>query len=250
MMSRIEFRSRHGLGLLVGICVFCAIGSLALYSCSSKQQVLLRDDGSGKVQFHVRIDKILMNAANGLSQGGSGSTSSSEFDIPKIKEVFAKNKALTLESLSSQNSGILTGTFTFTNIGGLFGSTSNEQNNDIVSFSHSPSGNVLKVHITRSNFAQIARLAGMTDNPMYQMFGPEQNAATSVDDLNQMMVYVLGKAGPAALKSSSVDVQVTVDGKIISQAGGTLKGDSVVFHIPLVRLLLLATPLDLSVTFS
>jgi hypothetical protein len=241
---------RRGFRSLIGLCVLCTVGLLALYSCSSKQQVLLRSDGSGSVQFRVTIGKILMNAANGLSQGGSGSASAGEFDIPKIKEVFSKNKALKLESLTSPSSGVLAGSFTFNDIGKLFHGSSNGQPSDIVTFTQTASGNLLKVHITRANFAQIAELAGMTDNPMYLMFGPEQNAATSVDDLNQMMVYVLGESGPAALKSSAIDVQVNVDGKVISQTGGTLSGNTVHFHIPLVRLLLLATPLDFSVAFS
>jgi len=65
-----------------------------------------------------------------------------------------------------------------------------------------------------------------------------------------MMVYVLGDSGPAALKASAIDIEVTVDGKVLGQTGGVQKGNTVDFHIPLVQLLLLPKPLDYSITFS
>lgn len=233
---------------MVGIALLCAIGLLALYSCASSQQVLLRGDGSGTVHFRVRIDKILIDAANSLAP--SGSSKSGEFDIPKIKEVFSKNPTVSLESLSSPSPGVLTGSFTFNDIGKLFSGSASAATSNIVSFTHGASSNLFKVHITRGNFAQIADLAGMKTNPLYQMFGPEQNAATSEGDLDQMMTYVLGSGGPAALKASTIDVDVQVNGKIISQTGGVVNGNTVRFHIPLVKLLLLQTPLDYSITFS
>lgn len=250
MMPRKHPESMRKALSAAGLCIVCAIGLAAISSCSSKQQMLLRSDGSGSVQFRVTIDKVLMNAANGLSSGGSSSPQPGQFDIPKIRSVFSKNPALKLQSISSPGKGVLSGKFTFSSIGSLFQNDSGTSSEGIVTFTRGPSRNVLKVHITRTNFAQIADLAGMTKDPLYQMFGPEQNAATSLDDLNQMMVYVLGESGPAALKASSIDVEVQVAGRIISQKGGVLQGNKVRFHIPLVRLLLLKTPLDFSITFS
>lgn len=226
------------------------MGLLLLSACTMKQHVILSSDGSGNAQFRVVIDKSLMDAAAGLSPGSSAREKPGEFDIPKIKKIFAKNTSLKLESLTSPSAGVLTGSFTFTDIGALFQGASGSSPGGIITYSKGPSGNVLKIHITRANFADIANLAGMTTNPLYQMFGPEQNATTSADDLNQMMVYVLGNSGPAALKASSIDVVVSVDGRITGQTGGVREGKNVHFHIPLVRLLLLARPLDYSVTFS
>lgn len=234
---------RRRIGLLVGGATF---SFLLLASCTTRQAIVLHSNGSGSVQFRATISKTLMDASKGLGSGGSTQTQAGEFDIPKIKEVFSKNNSITLTSLSSPKSGVLTGSFTFSDIGKLF----QGKGAGIVSFTNTASGHRLSVHITRSNFAQIAHLAGMTNNPLYQMFGPEQNAGTSQSELNQMMVYVLGKSGPAALKASTIDITVTVPGGLVSQQGGVRKGNTVQFRIPLSRLLLLAKPLDYSITFS
>ncbi len=232
---------------VAGLICAALVAAAALTSCSARQQVLLRSNGSGSVEFRVVISKSLMDAASSLSQGTTEAQKPGEFDIPKIKSVFSKNPALKLDSLSSPSAGVLAGSFSFTDINKLFQNQSSEA---VVQYVRGSAGNRLEVHITRNNFADIAKLAGMDANPLYQMFGPEQNAATTESDLDQMMVYVLGDSGPAALKSSAIDVVVKVDGKITAQNGGILEGNSVHFHIPLVQLLLLAKPLDYSVTFS
>jgi hypothetical protein len=43
---------------------------------------------------------------------------------------------------------------------------------------------------------------------------------------------------------------VKVDGEIVSQTGGSVAGGAVVFKVPLLRMLMLETPLDYSVTFT
>lgn len=249
MLTNSVKRSRRSFAV-VGVGLICAFGLIALSSCASSQRVLLRGNGSGTVHFRVKIEKILVDAAKSLSPSGSTKANAGEFDIPKIKEVFSKNPDVTLQNLSTPSTGVLAGSFTFNDIGKLFSSTSGSSASDIVSFTRGASSNVFKVHITRNNFSQIAELAGMKTNPLYQMFGPEQNSATSEGDLDQMMTYVLGSGGPAALKASTIDVEVQVNGKIISQSGGVVNGNTVHFHIPLVRLLLLQNPLDYSITFS
>lgn len=223
---------------------------LLLASCAMDQRVMLHGDGSGSVHFRVTISKLLMSAASDLSQSGSSTAKPGEFNIPKIRKVFEENHSVDLESLSSPVPGTLTGNFTFSDVRSIFARAADPGGSAIITFTQTSSRDVLKVHITRHNFTEIARLAGMSSNPLYQMFGPEQNAATSVDDLNQMMVYVLGKSGPAALKGSSIDVVVSVNGAILGESGGVRRGNSVHFHIPLTRLLLLAKPLDYSITYS
>lgn len=236
-----------GRAAVAGLICAALVAIAGLTSCSARQQVLLHGNGSGNVQFRVAISKSLMDAAGGLSQASAGAQKPGEFDIPKIKAVFSKNPSLKLESLSSPSAGVLAGSFSFTDINKLF---QNQGGSAVVQYVQGSAGNRFEVHITRSNFADIAKLAGMDTNPLYQMFGPEQNAATTESDLDQMMVYVLGDSGPAALKASAIDFVVKVDGKITAQTGGVVEGNSVHFHIPLVQLLLLAKPLDYSVTFS
>ncbi|HUX20127.1 MAG TPA: hypothetical protein VMW69_02740, partial [Spirochaetia bacterium] len=170
MTPQIRPRRIVGRAAAAGL-LFAGVVCLVLVSaCTSRQEILLHSDGSGSVQFRVVIAKSLMDAASGLSQGAPTSASPGEFDIPAIRAVFAKNDSLTLESLDSPSAGVLSGSFTFSDVGRLF-HTDTGGTSDVITYSRGPSGNSLKVHITRTNFAEIATLAGMTSNPLYQMFG-------------------------------------------------------------------------------
>jgi hypothetical protein len=64
-----------------------------------------------------------------------------------------------------------------------------------------------------------------------------------------MIRFSLGDDGPGLVKKSSIVITVRPEGDIVSQTGGTAAGDEVVFRIPLLRLLVLDTPLDFSLTF-
>ena len=253
-MSNRDSRDRRNVrGIHIGLLLFGAAAVILISACSMSQQVVLRSDGSGTIAFRVELKPSLIAAAKDLSAGSGGGAAASnpgQFDIPKIKEALAKNPSLRVLSLVSPQEGVIAGSVAFTDIASLFGSQTELAGSDVVSVSKSAGTTTVRVHITRDNFSKIAVVSGLSDNPLYQMFGPEQNAATTKSDLNQMMGYVLGSGGPAALDASSVDISVTVQGKIISQQGGTLSGNQVKFAIPLADLLLLAQPLDYAITYS
>lgn len=244
-------RLRHALSGTAPALLLPVALLLILASCSMQQEMALKSDGSGTASFRVVLKPSLVSAAKDLSAGTSGgSGSASLFDVPKIKEGIAKDPSLELTSLSSPSQGVLEGSVSFTDIAKVFAGQAALSGSDIVYFRKEGGLDTLKLHITRQNFDRVAQLMGIKASPLYQMFGPDQNAATSVSDLDQMMVYVLGEKGPAELAASAIDVTVTVQGRIVSQTGGSVDGNSVRFHIPLVKLLLLSAPLDYSITFS
>jgi hypothetical protein len=52
------------------------------------------------------------------------------------------------------------------------------------------------------------------------------------------------------VKKSFIEVAIRPEGEIVSQTGGVVSNGTVVFRIPLLRLLVLDKPLDYSVTFK
>jgi hypothetical protein len=65
----------------------------------------------------------------------------------------------------------------------------------------------------------------------------------------EMIEFMLGDEGPPGLNASFIELEVIVKGKILSQSGGQMAGNSVLFRIPLIRVLLLDQPLDYSIVF-
>ena len=58
------------------------------------------------------------------------------------------------------------------------------------------------------------------------------------------------EAGAAALKASSIEITISIQGKLVTQTRGTPAPDGVVFHIPLSRVALLDKPLDYSISYT
>ena len=79
--------------------------------------------------------------------------------------------------------------------------------------------------------------------------GPQVNDTISDAEYLDMIKFSLGDEAPGLLKKSFITLTIDPEGEIISQTGGTVSGSSVVFRIPLLRMLVLDKPLDYSVTF-
>jgi hypothetical protein len=88
------------------------------------------------------------------------------------------------------------------------------------------------------------------DNPFFRMFSPVENEGTTEAEYLEMMEFLLGEEGPEAVKGSMIEIRVNVKGRILSHSGGRIDGKSVIYEIPLLRVLLLEEPLEYSLTFK
>jgi hypothetical protein len=80
--------------------------------------------------------------------------------------------------------------------------------------------------------------------------GPQANDTITEAEYLEMIKFSLGDEGPALVKKSFIEMAIRPEGEIVSQTGGTQTNGTVVFRIPLLRLLVLDKPLDYSVTFK
>ena len=66
-----------------------------------------------------------------------------------------------------------------------------------------------------------------------------------------MITFAIGAEAPEALRSSMIEINITVPGSITSISGAVQTGDSTLtFSFPLIDFLLLAEPLAFSVQWS
>jgi hypothetical protein len=87
-------------------------------------------------------------------------------------------------------------------------------------------------------------------DPAFSSLAPQVSDTITETEYMDMVQFSLGDAGPAALKKSFITLTIDPEGDIVSQSGGAVKGGTVEFRIPLVRLLVLDTPLEYSVTYK
>ena len=64
------------------------------------------------------------------------------------------------------------------------------------------------------------------------------------------MEYALGDGGGDLIKDSVITTTININGTLISQKGGKVKGNSVTFETPLIRILLLDKPIEYSIRFK
>ena len=232
--------------------VLPAVLILVLAGCAIKQEASLAVDGSGSVSFRFDMEdffiETLVEMAT-LEGDNRGLEEGEVFDLVKIREEFAKKPEITLTGLSSPSPDVLEGSFTFPDVEEVFQSEAELTRAGVISYTREGGSSTIRLHLDRENFGQIASFLPMHDNPFFEMFNPKENEDTTEAEYLEMMEFVFGKGGPPGILASVVELKVNVDGKIVSQSGGRVSGRSVVFHIPLIRVLLLDQPLDYAIVF-
>ena len=226
---------------------------LATLSCSIRQEAFLEVDGSGSVSFKFKVEPFFLNTVQELASLEGGKAEENKewklFDVEKIREDFAKKSTFRLTSLSSPSPDTLEGSFTFQDVEQVFRGEVELTKAGIISYNRTEGKNTIKVHLDRENFKQITSFLPVRENPLFQMFGPEENEDTTQQEYLDMMEFVFGDKGPPGVKASTIELKVRVKGRVLSQSGGEMVDGGVLFKIPLMRVLLLAKPLDYSIVF-
>ncbi len=218
-----------------------------------KQEVTLASDGSGSVSFRFELEPFfrtfLVDMAE-LSGEAGGLTHGGVFDIDKIKQDFALKPNVELLSLESQEPEILEGTFEFLDIEDVFKAEARLTQAGVMSFSEKNGVKTVQLHLDKENFKQIASLLPGQGSSLIDVFGPLENEDTTEEEYLEMLEFMLGEEGPRGVQASLIELRVKVKGKVLAQTGGEIDGNSVVFKIPLLKVLLLDQPLDYSITFK
>ncbi len=218
-----------------------------------KNEVTISVDGSGSVEFKIELRSFFLEVIIDLADFAGENEALADgglFDLEKIKEDFAEKPNVQLKNLSSPSPEILEGAFSFQEVEEVFKGEDGLTEAGIISFSQQGEEKTFSFHLDRDNFVQVSRFLTFLDNPFFQMFSPEENEGTTEEEYLEMIEFALGEEGPPAIKESNIELQVNVKGKIVSQKGGKLLGNSVLFTIPLIRVLMLDEPLDYTVVFK
>ena len=231
-----------------------ALSAVALFlsTCAIKQKATVEVDGSGAASFRIELEPFYLEAMLDMASLEEGSTIAADgriFDTERIREAFGKRQSVQLVAIDSPDPRVLEGSVVFRDVEEVFKNQSELTSAGVISFDRKGGTNTITVHIDRQNFNDISEFLALRDNPLFETFGPEQNEHTTQEEYMEMIEFMLGEDGPPGLIASFIEVEVNVKGKILSQTGGQMKGNGVLFRIPLIRVLLLDQPLDYSIVF-
>ena len=236
------------------LAILLILGSFFLFSCTIKQEAVVAPDGSGSVSFHFEVQQFFADTIMDMADFSGDEEAFKDgkfFDVEKTKEGFMKMEEVTLISLSSPSPNEMEGEFSFKDVEAVFKNEEELTQAGIITFSRRGGESTLKVHLDNRNFRQISSFSPALKNPLFEMFGHQENDDTTEGEYLEMIEFAFGEEGVKGLKASIIELAVTVQGELISQEGGKRKGkNQVIFNIPMIDLLLLQKPMDYSITFK
>ena len=234
------------MAFLLGAAVLC----LPFLGCAIRQEALVELDGSGSVRFHIEVEPFFLETMLEMAEfSGESMEEGVLFDLDKIREDFRKKPTVELVALASPAPEILDGEFRFQDVEEVFRGEAELTESGVVTFSRSDKESAIRFYLDRENFVQVSSFLTFLENPFFAMFSPTENEGTTEEEYLEMMEFVFGEEGPPAIRESTIQVRVEVKGRILSQSGGRIIGRSVVYDIPLLDVLLLAEPLEYTLSF-
>jgi hypothetical protein len=230
----------------------CLIGALVLASCSVSQTLAISRDGSGTLATHAEVSPLLRNYLASLADisGNPGPLKEGRvFDAAAITRDFASRPGIVVQKAATPTPASLDLELGFVSLQDLARSQDAAANTGAVVVVDGGDRRTLRLHLDRATYGQIASLFPLLQDPVFAQLGPQGSGQVTDDDYLSMIRFSIGDDAPALLKKSFITLTVQPEGEILSQTGGTLNGGSVVFRIPVLRVLVLDRPLDYSVTF-
>ncbi len=224
---------------------------LIFSSCSVQQEITLNSEGGGTYRGDVHVSEVFSDY---LAQLSSLSMEASEdfvlFETEKIKaDIENDGSGVSVQEIYPKDENTLHLELTFNSIEKLVRSEE-ALSAGIIRLEESSNGQkTVYIHLDRDNYKDLNTLFSEEQSLVMDTFGPEENEGLTEEEYLDMMSFALGEEGPELILSSTIETEITVEGTIIEQKGGVRKDNTVIFRIPLIRILLLDQPLDYSLTF-
>lgn len=238
------------------ILLFALIVQVFFFSCSVKQEMEININSAGTVKLHIELHPIFRDYLIDISDIFIENTGEEIlFDISKIKSTLAVRKGLTLISVDTPKPNILDLEVRFENVTDIITEREAGETDNVLMLKKEGNVNVLDFHLTASNFRSVLGIAALEDSPMVDTFGPSATAPWNKEEYLENIIYALEENAAEEeiiemFEKARIDVVVNVDAKIVSQKGGKIKGNSVIFSIPVLRVLTLETPLDFQIKYK
>lgn len=227
-----------------------AADGLLFSSCTVNQTLDIAADGSGTLATHAEVAPLLHDYLASLAEaGGGGLKDGRVFDPDAVRKSFQSRPGIIVQEVAAPTPSSLDLELAFDSLSFALQRQEALSITGVASLSDDENATTLWLRFDRSTWNALAALVPPLQNPIMQQLGPQGTGAVTEADYLSMISFSIGEAAPALLRKSFITLTVRPEGEILSQSGGTKNADSVVFRIPVLRLLVLDRPLQYSVTY-
>lgn len=223
-----------------------------LLGCSARQELYLRADGSGTTELRMEVNEVLVRYLADL-QGlfDVAPEDTPVFDLEEMEAVFAANPALDLVSARTPRANELHLQLSFADVAQIAAEPGGGANNLLTL---ERSGGEQTLHILLNPGTVRALLALTPIRSIAEFLLPPEGADMSREEYVEFIVWALEEYERAdvlrrVVSNASIEVRVSVEGRITAQQGGRRDGTAVVFSIPVVDLLTIQQPLRYSLSY-
>lgn len=227
-----------------------------LSSCVMKQSIDLGTSGAADIRFNYVVSPTVAETVLGLqdmnsSTGTKAPANRPLFDLKGIRAGFEKNKGITVKALSTPTKTSLAGEILVSNFESLF-TSGDARKAGLIRLDRASDTATIKIHIAKDTVGQLAALFPESERSFVDIFAPPAVEGTEMTEAEylDMLKSIFGNSVVPDAKKSVCVLSFTPAGRILSQKGGTVQHQSVVFSIPILKVLVLEKPLDYSVTYS
>ncbi|THB62602.1 MAG: hypothetical protein D6B26_07420 [Spirochaetaceae bacterium] len=211
---------------------------LVFSGCSVTQQMDVKIDGSGEVVLTVEMGRVFQDYYRDLS----GSEPNSPIFAPaEIRSTLQSQAGITVRQVREPQPGKLSITLGLQDVGQLY----RDENLDVpqvISFTRAGNIAALNIRVGRDDIPRFLALSPVGDSPMIAYLLPPVDQM-SRDEYIEFVGWALeeyeGETPVADLIAGSrLELRVVPGGELVSQRGGLMDGNAVVFAVPLVDLIL------------
>ncbi len=220
-----------------------------LFACSASTSITLNGNGGGACDFRLRMEKPFVAYLLDIGEAGGLFKDRAQaviFDLPAVEKKLKQYDGVTVTRLRAPSAGELDLSFTFRSLA-VFA-----RPGDL-----SPRGNLLSVSNDGRKSVRL-RLDRATVNSILTSFikvkGSEieyflPRAGETKADYDDNLDFAFD-GGAALFKKSTIDMLITVDGKIIDHNGVLKSPSSVLFSVPLESVLFLDKPVEYYIVYK
>ncbi len=237
--------------------MLAALALLLLAGCSMRQQITVNPNGSGTADIHVTLGTLVVQYMDDIlgSLGAGGSSKQPPlFDLGQIRSAFAGLPGVKLTGLAAPTRSSLRLSLSFSDINAVF-PTSTSGSPAPLQFTDHSGLKTLRFLLSQATWPAVAALPPLQNDPLLASLGPQGGQhSTEADYLNLMEYafadYASKEKVKEAITQAEVDITVDVKGTIVGHTGGVVQNkSSISFHVPLIKLVTLEQPIELSVSF-
>ena len=245
--------SALGWALFTRAGVLAAAGVLLFAGCSVREELTISGDGSGRAVLTVALHPIMIDYMNDLMSAMTGVEAEYPiFDLEQLQASFAGREGIVLERAERPARGRLEMEVSFARIDDVL---AREGADDVLALERRGANRELTVRLDRQAVTRFLEFAPEESTSMAQFILPPSDGSVSREEFRDEMAWALEEyeereVVEQVLENAMIEVHVRPQGRIVSQQGGRIEGDTVIFEMPVLTILTLNEERSYSLVFA